>query len=287
VSPKAPPKGAHRRPSPPPARPRPDRAEDARATPSGPRPDARIAERRSDVRRAARHRRLAGLGALAVVVALVVSAFAALHSPLFAARHVTVTGADHERAAAVLAAAGIEGHPPLIDISTARAASGIDQLAWVASATVSRRWPESLAIAVTERTAVGAVALRPGGVALVDASGRVLARAGRAPTGLMLVTGVGAVPAPGGGLGRAGAAVTNLAAAIPSSLRPTIASVGRSAADGLTLRLSGGTIVLIGPPSELGAKFVALATLLANAHASLLSAHVADLRVPTSPVLTP
>jgi cell division protein FtsQ len=284
MNPKAPPKGTHTRAAPPVRRAPTRRPPHA---PAGPPPDERIAERRSDVRRTARRHRLAGFGALAVVVALVVSAFAALHSPLFAARHVTVTGAVHESAAAVLAAAGIEGHPPLVDVHTARATDGIERLSWVASAKVSRHWPESLTIAVTERSAIGVATLRSGGVALVDASGRVLAHTRRAPVGLVPITGVGTVPPPGGSLTPAGSAVVHLAAAIPSSLRPAVATVGWSTADGLTLRLSSGTIVLIGPSNALAAKFTALATLLTNARTPLLSAHVADLRVPGSPVLTP
>jgi cell division protein FtsQ len=257
------------------------------SAPPRPGPDARIVERRADVARAARRRRLAGVGAIAVIVAFVASAFAVLHSPIFSARHLDVTGAGHEKTDQILAAAGLAGHPPLIDVNPARATAGIETLPWVAHATVSRHWPVTLDVAVTERVPVGVVRRSGGPSAVLDAAGRVLERVAQTPKGLVDLADVGRVPPPGGRLGATGRAVTSLAAAVPDSIRPFVSSVGWSRQAGLTLTLSAGPNVLIGPSSGFAEKFTALATLLTSERQTTLSAHLVDLRVPSSPVLTP
>ena len=70
-----------------------------------------------------------------------VGAWFLLHSPLFSARSVTVTENVHETAAQVEAQAGLTGHPPLLDVNTGAAASAIEQLPWVRTATVQCRGP--------------------------------------------------------------------------------------------------------------------------------------------------
>ncbi len=234
-----------------------------------------------------RRHRLALVGAVAVVVALGASGYGVLHSPLLAARHLRITGAVHESTGAVLRAAAITGSPPLIDIDTAAAARAIEALPWVATAVVGRHWPETLSIAITERTAVGDVALSGGGYAVVDADGRVLERVGARPTGLLSLTGVGRLPRVGSNLGVAGTTVAQLAHAIPTSFRPGVESVGMGRTDGLVIQLSVGPTVIVGTLSALGEKFVALATLLSSERQALLGARVVDLRVPQSPLLTP
>ena len=75
-----------------------------------------------------------------------------LHTPLFSARSVTVTGNVHETAAQVVAQAGLAGHPPLLDVDAGAAAARLEQLPWVRTATVHVSWPDGVHIAVTEET---------------------------------------------------------------------------------------------------------------------------------------
>jgi cell division protein FtsQ len=254
-----------------------------------PQPDHRIAERRSDVAHAVRRRRLAGFGTVALIVAFVVSGFVVLHSPLFSARHLVVTGAVHESIVSILSAAGLENHPPLIDVNPAGVSSAVEALPWIDSATVSRHWPEGLTVSVTERTPVGEVALAGGRVALLDATGRVLeiVPVSAVPEGMLTLDDVGHVPRPGAALDATGIDIVGLAAAVPRTIRPLVKFVGTSRSDGLILMLDAGPEVVIGPRTDLAAKFVGLATLLAARPRTVDASRVIDLRVATSPVLTP
>ncbi len=173
----------------------------------------RVWQRRVAVLRDQARRRLrwvvAGVGAL---VALCV-ALLALHTPLLALRHATVVGAQHTGADAVLQAAGLVDHPPLIDVDPKSAALRVERLPWVAHADVVRHWPDSVKIVVTERVPLGAVPRPGGGVALVDATGRVLAWQGSA---LGLILGAPVTPGlPGTVLALAARPALAVAAALP------------------------------------------------------------------------
>jgi hypothetical protein len=240
-----------------------------------------------------------------VVIALIVSSFAILHSSLFSARRVTVSGAVHESRNDVLTAAKLTGRPPLIEVNSGAAANGVERLPWVARATVARHWPSSVTISIVERVPVGAARKARGGALLVDGTGRVLGSTATPPPGLVLLNNLGRLPRVGDTLVSTGGEVAALADAIPPSIRPRVLAVGWTKREGLTLTLvpasasgsgsshskAGGPQVLIGSRRELRAKFVALATLLdpvGNRQAAVVaSARTIDLRVATAPVVTP
>jgi POTRA domain, FtsQ-type/Cell division protein FtsQ len=129
----------------------------ARPARPGPRIDPRIKERRTAVVRQAGRRRRRILLVAVVAVAVVVGAWFFLHTKVLAARVVTVVGSVHTPDAEIIAAAGLGGHPPLIDVDTGAVAAKVEQLPWVATAAVSRDWPDGVRIVVTERTPVAAV----------------------------------------------------------------------------------------------------------------------------------
>jgi len=218
--------------------------------------------------------------------AVFASVLVALHSPLLEMRHVTIDGGPHESRAMVLAAGDLLGHPPLIDVATARAASGIEGLPWVAAATVSRNWPMGISVVITERTPIGTVLLASGRIALLDRTGRVLGVVPSPPRGLVTLTGLGAVPAAGGTVSAVGRAVVQVAAGVPLRLEHRIASFGADG-EGVVARLVHGATVVFGGPGDLEEKYVALATLEADEPAAVASAKAIDLRVAEAPVLTP
>ena len=86
----------------------------------GARMDPRISARRTAVIREQGRRRLIIAGVALGVVALLVGGWFLLHTPLFSARSVTVTGNVHETAAQVVAQAGLASHPPLLDVERRR-----------------------------------------------------------------------------------------------------------------------------------------------------------------------
>jgi hypothetical protein len=170
---------------------------DAPRRAAAPRPaarmDPRIKERRTAVvRQAGRRRRRILLIALAVV-ALAVGAWCFLHTKVLAARVVTVVGSVHTPDAEIVAAAGLGGHPPLIDVDTGAVAAKVEQLPWVATAAVSRDWPDGVRIVVTERTPVAAVsATAPAGSGTTGGA----AAAGATPAGATPSTTTTATTAP-------------------------------------------------------------------------------------------
>jgi hypothetical protein len=154
-----------------------------------------VVARRQEGRR--RLRLLAGAGVVAVIG---LAGVAVVESPLMAVRTVHLTGAAHESRAQILAVSGLGAKPAMIDLNAAAVARRIETLPWVATARVTRQWPSSVTVQVTERVAVAVVAVplpagptSPAAVAagaptvLVDASGRVLATTIGGVPGLPLV----------------------------------------------------------------------------------------------------
>lgn len=246
--------------------------------------DPRIHQRRADVlRRAARRRLRIALFVLGVVL-VVAGGWLVLHTRLFAARVVTVVGAVHTTKGEILRAAGLTSHPPLIDVN-ASAASRIEQLPWVARATVTRAWPDGVRVDVQERTAVAAVALDPArpsaGWAEVDRDGRVLATVPAAPAGLVELSGTGAPGAPGTTLASAAPAL-RVASSLPRAFAGQVAEVHQH--DGtVTLHLTSPLTVYLGSTDDLAEKYEDVAALLAGAH--FTAGQVIDVAVPATPVV--
>jgi cell division protein FtsQ len=222
---------------------------------------------------------VAGVAVLvAVCVALLV-----LHTPLLALRSATVRGADHTGTEAVLQAAGLLDHPPLIDVDPKTVAADVEKLPWVAHVVVARHWPDRVTITVTERVPLGFFP-RPGGVAEVDASGRVLAWQQAATSGLVLVAPV--TPGrPGTVLSRAARPVLQTAAALPASLSGRVLEVSVDAHGVVRLNVGGGISGVLGSTTGLQAKLTALATVLAGAHPS--GPAVINVTVPDEPTVGP
>ncbi len=127
------------------------------------------------MRRTAGRRRLKRLTLALAVVAAVVLALAATRTPLLDVDHVRVTGVDGARAEAVLEAAAVASDQPLVSLDAGAVAARVEDLPWVASAQVSRSWPATVRVRVTERVVVAAVQVTEDHVALVDADGYVVA----------------------------------------------------------------------------------------------------------------
>jgi len=246
--------------------------------------EPRILERREEVRRRRRRVWWRGLWTLVVVSVLALAAVTLLHSSLFSARHIVVRGALHTTAAQLEFAAGVEHHPPLIDVSPGFASAMIERLPWVAQASVVRDWPDTLRITISERMPVAAVP-GAGRTALVDASGRVLTWVAAAPSGIVVLESPASAKAPGSFLGPEATPGLRVVSNLPPVLQGRVKAVIVDPSGSVTLDLGNGVSALLGPPTGLTAKFESLASVLAGAPPSGPS--VIDVTVPGEPQVGP
>ncbi len=250
----------------------------------GSRMDPRISARRSAVTKERGRRRLRVLVIGAAGVTCLVGGWFLIHSPLFSARSVTVTGNEHEAAAQVVAQAGLTSRPPLLDINTGAMAARIEQLPWVRSATVHVSWPDGVHIAVTEETP-RFVASAPGGRwESLSNDGRVLGASAARPPGLLLLAVPQAPGAPGTKLGAKDAAGLRVAASLPPSFVAQVTAVTVEPAGWVQLAMTTPVVVDIGSTAELTAKYEDVSSILAGA--TLHNGDVIDVSVPDAPTVT-
>ncbi len=140
--------------------------------------DPRLRARRVAVRRAEGRRRLRFILVGLAILGLIFCGWAALRSPLLDLDHVEITGSGTSRLAEAEQSIGLEKGTPLNDIETGAIKADLEALPWVLHADVERSWPGTLKIEVVERTAVAQLTTDGGRVAVVDATGTVMAQGG-------------------------------------------------------------------------------------------------------------
>jgi cell division protein FtsQ len=246
--------------------------------------DPRMSARRTAVIREQGQRRLLIAGVALGAAGLVVGGWFLVHTPLFSARSVTVTGNVHESAAEVVAEAGLASHPPLLDVNTGAAATRLEQLPWVRSATVHVSWPDGVHIAVTEETARFTVATADGAWESLSNDGRVLGESATRPSGLLLLTVPEPPGQPGTLLSTKDAPGLRVASTLPPSFVGQVAAVTVEPAGWVQLALTTPVVVDIGTTSELTAKYEDVSSILAGA--TLHSGDVIDVSVPDAPTVT-
>jgi cell division protein FtsQ len=177
----------------------------------------------------------------AVVLALLVWLVA--FSSVLGVRTVTVIGASRTvTAQQVRAAAGIRAGTPLARLDLGAIRSRLSAVAPIRTVTVSRSYPNSVTIRITERVAVG---YRPvdgsaagGQVTLVDRDNVAFSTAASAPPHLPRLV----VPADGA----ASTAAAAVAGALPSRILRSLSSISAPSAESVTLTLRDGRTVLWG-----------------------------------------
>lgn len=129
-------------------------------------------------------RRLIALLLLGVVL-LGGAGYVAYFSPLLVVRQVAVSGNAQLRSEQVVAAAQVPIGTPLALQDVDAIAQRATTLPAVKAAAVTRTWPDTITVTVTERRPLLAVR-QPGGFVLVDPEGVAFARSASVPDGVLL-----------------------------------------------------------------------------------------------------
>ena len=269
----------------PPGGSRPRRAPDPAARPARRSPpiDPRIRQRRAEVTRLQGQRRLRVLIAAVALLAVSLLATFALRSSWLSVSRIRVVGESGPRVHQIDQVAAGALHHPMISADLGSVTSKVEALAWVDRATVERAWPSTLVVTVTDRRAVAQVGVGKSW-AQVDATGRILSVGSVRRSGEPALDGSAGPAQPGATVGPAVRGELAVAIALPAALETSVVSIGSDSGGGVTLTLSGGALVELGQPDQLGAKVAALRTVLSEV--DMTGVHSLDLRVPGQPALT-
>ncbi|HVW41843.1 MAG TPA: FtsQ-type POTRA domain-containing protein [Amycolatopsis sp.] len=203
-------------------------------------------------RKALRRRWVAILSVLTVVAV----AYLVLFTSMLGVRSVDVVGASSVPADQIRAAAQVPDRKPMMLLDTDQIAGRVRQLPGVASVDVSRSWPSTLEISVTERAPVGFFT-GPGGVHLVDATGFDYKTVQNKPAKLPELS--LARVAPDDAVTKSVIAVLG---SVPPDVKSQITAVRAKTPGGVEFTLTSGKIVRWGSAAEPERKAKVLAVLL-------------------------
>lgn len=195
------------------------------------------------------------LFAIGAVVLVGVAVWVLWFSSLLAVRHVSIRGGQVLNESQLRTAADVPLGEPLASVDTGAIARRLEQLLPVQTVRVSRAWPHTLDIVVTERTAVAVVA-RGSSYAGLDASGVVFRDYPRRPRHLALIEAKGAVSR---SVLREAAAVL---ASLPADLAHRVRALHAATIDQISLQLRDGKTVVWGSAADARQKSEVLALML-------------------------
>jgi cell division protein FtsQ len=248
--------------------------------------DPRITRRRQAVARLRRRRLVAQMTCVVALGALVWLVFG---STLLTLRRVQVVGARHTGPEDIAAAANLSGDENLLLLSTGEVARDAARLPWVARATVDRKLPGTIRVAIEERSPA-VVVTSDAGRWLVGPRGHVLARARGTALPVLADSGLGRLR-PGRRLEVPEVvAALDVLRALPAHLRERVEAVFAPSQERITLSLGPtrpGVLVRVGAAESLRAKAAVLGALLRRMTAEGMTASYVDVRVPSSPALGP
>ena len=220
--------------------------------------------------------------AVIVVASVVVAGKWILQWSYFRVQHVTFVGVHHEPSLRVLDASGLEAHPAMIGLNALSIERRLTQFPWITGVSIAKHWPNSIVVTVRETSSV-AVAFSPHHVLeYVDPSGRDL---GAAPIGANIPTLQYLKPTRATWpYERAGAGAAYVASQLPAAFRAQVAVISEDASGQVTLKMTTPVSFILGPATQLHAKFVAIASVIA--HTTLRPGDVVDVTVPDELAVT-
>ncbi|WP_300676782.1 FtsQ-type POTRA domain-containing protein [Nocardioides sp.] len=229
--------------------------------------------RRRFARRQWRRRWLQAKPILATVVVLAVvvtGIWLVWFSSVLAVSSVVVTGTSSLSQKQVRSAAAITLDTPLVKVDTGKVRDRVGALAPVESVKVSRRWPDQIVIAVTERTPIAVIDIG-GKLRGLDKDGVVFETYKKAPAGMPTVV------TPAGTDAKALREAAQVVASLPTNLAKITDHVEVKTIDEISLALTKGRTVQWGSSADSAQKAQVLDALLTH------DAKVYDVSVPGQP----
>lgn len=189
------------------------------------------------MRARARWRRLSVTLTVAASLLALIGYLLLWHTSLIAIRGIKVVGEKSITATQVLTAAQIDSGSPMAALNTGAAISRVEKIPQVASASVSKNWPGTVVITVTERVPAALVPDTQG-YEIVDSGGVVFGQVSSATKSLPVIT----VSAPAKADDVVPGALAALRA-LPANVAKQISAITASDPYAITLRFSDGATV--------------------------------------------
>lgn len=213
---------------------------------------------------------------VAVAALLVVGGWQVIHHGPFSVQTVQVLGADGADADSVRAASELAGEQ-LVAVDARSAATRVEALPWVQSATVTTAFPRSATVTITERTPIAV--WQDGGVPyLVDATGLIIGTADSAGDLPAVDASSEASVQVGDRLDRdpllAAQQVSQFAR---DTLRQPVTRIAYTRAGGLVVTMGKGLQVQLGASGDLNYELAVWRALAQNPHTAA-TMHILDLR---------
>jgi cell division protein FtsQ len=222
----------------------------------------RLDARRVAVQRDVTRRRTRRLMIVLSLLSTVLLAWLVVNSPLLDVDDVQIRGLDRVSLDAAEEAMGVSVGDSMARLDTGAIAEKLESMAWVDEVAVTRRWPGTLEITVTEREAVAVTLVDADQWVLVDSDGRVLSEALGLVPSLPRLTGLRAAAEPGTFLAGDAAAPLAIITALPDSVAEQVAAIWRDGDGELSMSLISGDVVVLGGDLDLRAKVAAAATMV-------------------------
>jgi cell division protein FtsQ len=221
------------------------------------------------------------LGIIATIVIL--GAQWTLRQSYFRVQHVTVAGLRHESTTAFLDASGLMQHPLMMGVSAAAVERNVSSFPWIHSVSLEKHWPNTVVVTVRENVAVAVAYNAKHVLNYVGAAGEPL---GTAPLHENLPTlEYSRAASTSWPFARAARAAAYVASQLPPAFSSQVSVITDNAQGSVTLEMTTPLTFILGPATDLHAKFVAVASVIA--HSTLQPGDVVDVTVPSELAVTP
>lgn len=206
--------------------------------------------------------RAVGIGGVLIAAAIIT-----LYTPwlgLFNLRVIVVRGNRHITGEEVVRASGLESGGPLARLPVRRAKGSLEAIPWVKEANITRIYPHTVRITITERVPIAALRTEDGQACLViGEDGVIVAEVAGTAVPYLIVDGVSVTEENPGGWVRSAGIVAALDVLHTAGIGPeAFPSVDFSDPTGVVLHSSVGTEILFGPVEKVPERIEELLALL-------------------------